>query len=329
MSETTNEKTLALLESFRLPDMAPPTEFSKEDLADDIEGMQMAFQRVKMPSGGAVVFEMQTDDPERPEYVPTLTGIIIYHHPANAYWQDGETADESVPPSCSSNDGKTGIGIPGGLCEGCHLNAYQSGENGKAKACKNKRHVYLLRDGDYMPILLQLPPTSKNPFEKFVQQAFTFRGRASFGGLVELGLKKMDNGNLYSVVTSKKIGDFSGPKLAEVMEYAGSFKRKLKEMLAVHPEEPATEPLVYGDYAAAPAIGYPAGQQYEALEDLPFGPPMDAQPVEDLPFGPPAGEQEVEDLPFGPPPEAQPAVAVAYAAASQAVINGDLQQVPA
>ena len=322
MSEiVTNETALTLLDTFRLPDTANEAEFSNEELAADMDGLQLSFQRVKMPSGGAVVFEMQTDNPEKPDYVPTLTGIIVHHHNANAYWPDGETEDESVPPSCSSNDARLGIGVPGGLCEECALNEFGSGEAGKGKACKNKRHIYLLRDGDYLPILLQLPPTSLNPFSEFVNQAFVSRRRTSYGSLIQIGLKKKDNGNQYSVATFSKLGDFSGPKLVEVKAYALDFRSRIKEHLKARPEESAMEPLGYDTYPdAQPAIGYPvAGQQYSDMEDLPFGPP--------------SGEQEVEDLPFGPREGVQPAIsqptAAQYAAASAGVINGDVQEMPA
>ena len=55
-------------EPFLLPAMAEG-EFSQEELAEDMEGMQMSFQRVKIPAGGALQFEIPSDDPDNPDYV--------------------------------------------------------------------------------------------------------------------------------------------------------------------------------------------------------------------------------------------------------------------
>ena len=44
---------------FLLPTMTEG-EFSKEELADDMEGMQLTFQKVKIPGGGALQFELPT-----------------------------------------------------------------------------------------------------------------------------------------------------------------------------------------------------------------------------------------------------------------------------
>lgn len=304
MSEKTTTNTALQEIQFELPGTYSNPEFSSEELSDDMEEMRVSFQRVKIPGGGNLQFELPGDNPEDPEYSKTLQGIIIHHHAANAYWPDGESEDENVPPVCSSTDGCTGMGEPGGACKICALNQYGSGENDRGKACKNMRHVYLLRSGDYLPILLSLPPTSLKPFMDFVSAAFIARRRASYGSLVEIGLKRMDNGNLYSVATFKKLHDFSGPQLAEVKAYTEGFKQQVKGTLKERAAESEAAPEAYESYIAGA----------EALNDLP----------EDLPFG------EPEDLPFGPPVGAQPDGDLPFEVASAgAVLNGDLGQLPA
>ena len=110
---------------FLLPTMTEG-EFSKEELADDMEGMQLTFQKVKIPGGGALQFELPTDNPDDPDYAKYLTGMILYHHPNNAYWPDGKAYDDNTSLLCSSTDGKLGIGEPGGLCATYALNEYGS-----------------------------------------------------------------------------------------------------------------------------------------------------------------------------------------------------------
>ena len=160
----------------------------------------------------------------------TLEGIILYNHSAYTLWPEGSEYDEDTKPLCSSVDGKTGIGVPGGACATCPMNAYGSAKDGgRGKACKNMRHLYLLRSGEYMPLLVSLPPTSIRPFKEFLNRAFVYRQRATYGSLVQIGLKKDSNGsNDYSVATFRLLRDFQGEELAQIRAYANVFKGQIK-----------------------------------------------------------------------------------------------------
>ena len=226
-----NNETLVAMESFQLPDAMNDASFSREDLAEDMDGLQMSFQRVKIPAGGTLQFELPGDDPENPDYAKTLEGVILFSHSSGAYWQEGSEYDENSTPLCSSVDGKVGIGEPGGSCAICPFNQFRSAADGKGKACKNMRVIYLLRDGDYLPIQLTLPPTSLRPYSDFFNVAFASKRRATYGSVVQIGLKRMDNGNLYSVATFKKLYDFTGEKLGQVKACSDSFREQIKMML--------------------------------------------------------------------------------------------------
>lgn len=220
--------TIATQESFLLPAMVEDGEFTKEELAEDMDGLQMRFQKVKIPSGGMVQFELPSVDPENPDYVKTLEGVILFSHSNNAYWPEGSEFDEDTSPLCSSADGKTGVGEPGGICAACALNQFGTAPNGSGKACKNMRTLYLLRSGDYMPLQLSLSPTSLRPYNDFANQAFMLRRRASFGSVVQIGLKKASNGsNEYSVATFRLLYDFEGEKLTQIRSYANSFREQI------------------------------------------------------------------------------------------------------
>lgn len=223
-------------EQFLLPAMTTG-DFSQEELAEDMDGMQMSFQRVKIPSGGALQFEIPSDDPENPDYAKTLEGVILYHHPNNAYWPEGSEYDDSTSPLCSSTDGKLGIGEPGGVCAACALNAYGSAAEGAGKACKNMRVLYFLRSGDYMPLQVTLPPTSLKPFREFMNQSFMLRRRVSYGSVVQIGLKRMNNGkDDYSVATFRRLYDFEGEELAQIRAYANGFREQVKLLLTQRTE---------------------------------------------------------------------------------------------
>ena len=227
-----NNTAVDVYQDFILP-TALDSDFSSEDLADDMDGLQLTMQRVKIPGGGNLQFEIRSDDPDNPDYERKLVGVILYHHLANAYWTEGSEYDDNVPPFCQSFDGKRGYGEPGGVCAACAFNQFGSTANGSGKACKNMRQIYLLRSGEYLPLQLSLPPTSLRPFNDFMNLAFVARRRPSYSAIVEIGLKRAESGGYtYSVATFRKVRDLEGEGLAAVKSYAANFKEQVKSLLA-------------------------------------------------------------------------------------------------
>jgi phosphoglycerate-specific signal transduction histidine kinase len=102
---------------------------------------------------------------------------------------------------------------------------------GKGKACKNMRTLYILRSGEAMPIQLSLPPTSLRPFTDFMNSVFVTRQRPTSTAIVQIGLKRQDNGtNQYSVATFRKIADLTQEQLIQMRQYASNFRAQAKEM---------------------------------------------------------------------------------------------------
>ena len=104
-------------EKFMLPTMIEG-DFSAEELAEDADGLQMSFQRVKIPAGGTLQFEMPSDDPDNPDYEKNLVGVILHNHATCAYWPAGSEYDDDTTPLCSSVD--LGIGN-GGFTNGVQV----------------------------------------------------------------------------------------------------------------------------------------------------------------------------------------------------------------
>jgi len=224
MSNTST--AIATLDQFRFPsigvDAYDPSEY--EDIAPE-------FPRVKIPAGGALAFELPNpDDPDDPIASKTIEGVIVYQHNANAYWED--TDGSGSPPDCSSQDGHTGYGAPGGACAACPYNQFGSGEGGLGKACKNMRNIYLLRDGDMLPLLISLPPTSLKAFQVYANN-IRFAGRALSGVRTQVSLKKQEgNGNTYSVAVFRMTGTLA-PALAETgKQYAAEIRSSIKQLRA-------------------------------------------------------------------------------------------------
>lgn len=93
-----------------------------------------------------------------------------------------------------------------------------------------------------MPIQLSLSPTSITPYTQFVNAAFVARRRGICGSVVQIGLKKKNNGkDDYSVATFKRLYDFTGDELAQIRAYANSFKGQIELILEQRTENIETE----------------------------------------------------------------------------------------
>ena len=105
----------------------------REALADDCQGMDFSFDKISIPTGGVTMFQLPEED------------------------EDGNAMTKEVP---------------GGACATCPYNQYGSGE-GKSKACKNKRFLYIIREGELFPVILSLPAGSLGNFVKYTKQQLT------------------------------------------------------------------------------------------------------------------------------------------------------------
>jgi hypothetical protein len=161
-----------------------------EALSEELAGLSGSFERIKIPSGGMTVFEIPGENPDSPETVKEFSAVILHHHPINAYYTDKYTGG-SNPPDCGSFDGVTGTGNPGGECAKCPYNKYGSGDNG-AKACKNRRRIYLLREGEIFPMILSLPTGSLKDFSRYIMRLLN-KGKKSNTVVTNFSLKKAAN----------------------------------------------------------------------------------------------------------------------------------------
>lgn len=165
--------------------------FLGDELDDDLAGLDFSLDRIKLPSGGMTAFEVPTGDGEETTLEKEIVGVILYNHPAYAYYQDAYTGG-SNPPDCGSFDGVCGVGTPGGACKTCPYNQYGSAAEGKGKACKNRRMLYILRENEIFPMMLNLPTGSLRAFTKYVQSLLT-RGKKPNQVVTKISLKKASN----------------------------------------------------------------------------------------------------------------------------------------
>jgi hypothetical protein len=125
--------------------------------------------RIRVPTGGGLSWEIETLDGI--EQIKEVTGWIGAWRTARAFWKESFGRGGGVkPPDCTSRNGFTGVGDPGGDCSQCPYAQFGSAEAGAGQACKQMRQILLIRPGELLPTLLAVPPTSlKNATQYFLQ----------------------------------------------------------------------------------------------------------------------------------------------------------------
>jgi hypothetical protein len=190
MSKETTGTALMKLDNYAILQMN--TADLKEVLQENLGGQQLsAFEldRVKIPSGGGTMWEVPTL--EGTEDAKAIEGVVIYFKDQNGYWKE-DYDGQNNPPDCMSNDTLVGIGNPGGECARCPLNQYGSDDKGKGKACKNMRTLFILREGDVLPLVLTLPPTSLKEARKYFLRLAS-KAVPYYGVVTEITLEKDKN----------------------------------------------------------------------------------------------------------------------------------------
>jgi hypothetical protein len=218
---TKNENTaLAVTESGFTAALAT-TDFGAM-VSEELDGLSLSFEKIKIPSGGSTAFEIPDENGE-PMPVKEFSGVILYQHALSMYYKTAYTGG-SNPPDCGSFDGKTGIGDPGGKCKNCPLNEFGTGQNG-AKACKNRRRLYILREGEVFPVLLSLPTGSLKAYTEFLQRHLT-KGKKPWQYVTRFALRKATNagGIAFSQAVFRKDRDLTPEEIAVIAPFADQIK---------------------------------------------------------------------------------------------------------
>lgn len=243
-----------------------------EAIAEEMDGLgTVPFDRVKIPSGGGIAFEIPGETEDETESATELTGVILYHHPVNAFWKD-EFAGGNEQPDCSSMDGKVGVDRATGECmdcASCRYNQFGSGKGGSGKACKNIHRVYMLREGNPVPLILALPPTSLKYMRDYISKRILLKGMRCYHAVTKITLKKEKS--QAGITYSRAAFAFAGKLTAEQIAAAEAMATTIKQMdrtLGVDDSD-------YQDPAAAPATAAPATGDFMDVpdgfeKDLPF-----------------------------------------------------------
>ena len=180
--------------------------------------------RVQMPTGGGSKWTIPTLEGE--DSVATVDGIVLCWQPVRGYWP-GEFGG-AMPPQCSSNDGLSGFGDPGGTCSVCPFAQFKSAARGGGQACKAMIRLLILRPDSMLPIVLSLPPTSLKAWR--VYGAKLLNAQVPFWAAVtSIGLDQKQNPDSikYSVATFAALKVLDEADRAGVQQYALRFREML------------------------------------------------------------------------------------------------------
>jgi hypothetical protein len=232
MTTKTTSTALATIDPKAYPVLAGDAEAALVALKDNLGDSSIQpfdLDIVSVPAGGGTSWAIPDLAGEREE--KTIEGIIVHHQMIRSYWvQSYDESGGGIPPDCSSQDGKVGVGNPGGACAICPLS--QFGSKGKrGKACQTRHLVFLLREGEHLPLVVNAAPMSALNIKKLMLR-LTSKGIPYWTVLVSLALVRDKNkdGIVYSKITALQLGTIGGGDLERLAEYREAILPSLRRV---------------------------------------------------------------------------------------------------
>ncbi len=177
--------------------------------------------RLRVPAGGGTAWQVPTL--EGPKNKDEVHGVVISWSDVRAYWPEAlGTGGGGQPPSCTSPDGKIGIGDPGGECLTCPFNAFHTANSGEGngKACKEARGMLFLAEGELMPYWITAPTMSIKGLKTYFMQLAS-RGKPYHGVVTGLKLIQAQNAGkiIYSQIEARMVRELEPDEIAALEGY--------------------------------------------------------------------------------------------------------------
>lgn len=229
--------------AFRLPEIDAE---EMAELREEMHGLNVAPLRIKAPSGGGIAFEVPNpDDPENPDSIKELFGIIVHHHPVNRLYLTGmEDAGDDRQPDCSSIDGVLGISKQGTSkeCTACPLSQRGSSPTG-GRMCSPRHRLYFLTEGSLMPYIIEVPPASLKNFAPYLNNLTQRLFKGAHAVVTKITLKKATNKSnvAYSEMHFSRAGNLAPAMAKDMKAMKESLKSEIIRRTAV-PADPDFQP---------------------------------------------------------------------------------------
>ena len=253
---TENSLVLAEGASHAITTIADPTQFLVAAAESGIA--QYQFTQIKTPAGGGTTWEYEGPDGE--ESGKELDVIVAYVRTGQRrFYLHGLDDGEASAPDCSSEDGVHGLGfhVEHGdddtpeqkSCAGCPKN--QFGSAGKGKACSESAQLFAFLPGDYLPVIVNVPPASLKGLMNFRLRQMQ-RGRDIMSVVTKLSLEKVKASPDYSRLNFRVVrplGEEEHAKVSRLTEaLAKSYPARNLWDLVARDAEIATDNAPEGDW---------------------------------------------------------------------------------
>ena len=204
-----------------------PTTEEIGEIMTDLKGVltRSMLGTIQIANGGACCFKVK--EPGADEATPgvqAIEGVILASHPTNVMWgKDFGHREPGELPVCRSMDGVNGVILETGevrQCASCPHNQFADGR----KACLNKKQLYIMREGDLVPMLFSLPPTSLKFFDKYLVRCRLTMRVPMYSVVTRITLRNENkNGNEYSVPVFTPVGKLPKDQAFSIAQYAQEF----------------------------------------------------------------------------------------------------------
>ena len=247
------------------PEVFLPAQEELTEIMSELKGVltRSMLGTIQIANGGACCFKVK--EPGADEATPgiqEIEGVILCSHPTNVLWgHDYSHREQGEMPQCRSMDGATGTILETGevrQCASCPHNQFRDGR----KECTNKKQLYIMREGDLVPILFSLPPTALKYFDQYLVRCRLTMRVPLFTVVTRITLKNVKtNGNEYSVPVFTPVGKLPRDEATRMKDYAQAFAEAAQRSGIQADDLTAEEPS-----EAAPTGGFTQVTD----EDLPF-----------------------------------------------------------
>jgi hypothetical protein len=198
----------------------------RENIGEGANMDRFDLEQIHVPAGGATSWEVPTLDGV--ESVKDLEGVIVGWRDTRQYWAESfDDTGGGTPPDCSSEDGVTGVGDPGGDCASCPFSQWGSGKN-NAQACRATRPMLFVTPQSIIPMVIVVPPSSLQAMKKFFLR-LAGASTPYYGVITRLSLEKAKSG---TGIAYASIVPASGGRLtADEQEKMGAYAKSLRGVL--------------------------------------------------------------------------------------------------
>jgi hypothetical protein len=238
ITKVTENNALAVQNpTINLPIITSHEELLEAIQANSLDGEKRRFDRISVPAAGGLSFTV-IDENNNEAALTKFRGIILHFQPYSIwYLKSYSDRDENEDPVfCFSADKITGCGCPeenipeGQPCATCPKKQRGSDRNGgDGSDCHDRIAVWIAKENDAMPVLVDLPRTSLGNFRDYRNFLTTKIGKPLYAVVTEIGLEKVEGKkSKYSAVTFTRSDSLNPNEKAIMKELIESLKPDMR-----------------------------------------------------------------------------------------------------